>query len=445
MNDITIICNHNTEVFLKDVKGFDVSSNPFLSYAFLSVYLKYYPKGNFYFFNIYERGRLIAIIPMECTVDSRLMNLKYFRFIGYRQFNYEQYICNDDNIKRVHCIFIDYLEKQSYCSIINYYDINNSSLLYKVLSNETHKKKQLSLYQCPCLRFTNNFDDFFKEVYPASKKRTELKKFQKKLAEVGDFRIINISNHKLYQNYKQYIDQIYRVHAERFAKVYATSFFGSPKMRPYYSELIESLLKYEKGYISLLLMDEVVIAFIFCLTNGETLIDWIPAFDPAFSKYSLGIVQYKMLFEEMCAPSVPYKVFDYSKGSSVYKRKWAKEETINYQFIIQTSKQNLISQIVYYFEKTKFSFKCYLREKGVLEMVKDKLGMFLSHFKDNNKINGKVETSIIEASAPTFHYSDYITYPVEVRRNILDSMYQGAKLVDITLQNGIISIKMSKS
>ena len=60
-----IECYHELDKFLDTLKSFDVSYNPFLSYAFLSVYLKYYPKGNFYFFNVYEDDRLIAIIPFE--------------------------------------------------------------------------------------------------------------------------------------------------------------------------------------------------------------------------------------------------------------------------------------------------------------------------------------------------------------------------------------------
>ena len=87
MNNIKVICYHEVDKLLNDVKQFDVSENPFLSYAFLSVYLKYYPQGNFYFFNILEDEKVIAIIPFECTFESSILRVKKFRFIGYRNFN----------------------------------------------------------------------------------------------------------------------------------------------------------------------------------------------------------------------------------------------------------------------------------------------------------------------------------------------------------------------
>lgn len=429
-----IECYHELDKFLDTLKSFDVSYNPFLSYAFLSVYLKYYPKGNFYFFNVYEDDRLIAIIPFECTFESKVLNIKKFRFIGYRQFNYEQYICDDKDMDKIHNVFMTYLEQQKYSVVLNVYDINNASPLYNILDKEKRANKKLALYSCPCLHFTKSFEDFFKTVYTSSKKRSELKKFQKKVADLGDFKIINIEDKASYDANITYLNQIYKVHSERFAGVYATSFFGSEKMRPYYSDLIRSLMYGGKGHISLLILDEVVIAFIFCLTNGKVLIDWIPAFDPAFAKYSLGIVQYKMLFEEICNQG-KYELFDYSKGSSVYKRKWAKEETINFQFLINLSRWNPFAWLLYVIDKAKFSFKVYLRNKGVLSLVKHKLGELLSFVHRDKKIASTLKIKTIasqEESTFKFNYSELNDLPVEDREAILSALYQGRKVISVS-------------
>ncbi|MBQ9558570.1 MAG: GNAT family N-acetyltransferase [Bacteroidaceae bacterium] len=445
--NIKITCHHSKEEFLESLKSFDISSNPYGSYAYLSVFLKHHPKGNFYFFNIYEEERLLAIVPFECSLDSSLLNVKYFRFVGYMQAtNYEQYICRDEDMEKVHNIFVNYLSEQKYKVLINYYDINTSSPLYPVLKESPLRKSANQLYTCPCLRFTDNFDDFFKTVFPTSKKRAELKKFQKKLSEIGNFRILNINDKASYEQNKKYIDQIYRVHGERFARVYATSFFGSPKMRPYYSELIESLMEEGKGFLSLLLMDEVVIAFILCLTNGETLIDWIPAFDPAFSKYSLGIVQYKMLFEDMCTPNVPYKIFDYSKGSSVYKRKWAKEETSNYQFVTHLPNWNIFSICLFLIETSRFRFKCYLRERGILRKVKHIIGAFLAWKRRGNEARSefeKVYSPNMEKDIKPFKYEEILNFPVSVREEILNAIYSGEQLISIQ-QEGSKTIAVFK-
>lgn len=436
-----IECYHDVDKFLATLKKHDVSENPFLSYAFLSVYLKHFPKGNFYFFNIYEEDLLIAIVPFECTFESGLLSIKKFRFIGYRQFNYEQYICRDNDMDKVHQIFMMYLESQNYSVVLNVYDINSASPLYSILDNETRLNKKIALYSCPCLHFTKSFDDFFKTIYSSSKKRSELKKFQKKVSELGEFKILNIEDLESYAKYQQYLNQIYKVHTERFAGVYATSFFGSERMRPYYSELIRSLMHDSKGHISLLILDDVVIAFIFCLTNGKVLIDWIPAFDPAFARYSLGIVQYKMLFEDICNQG-KYELFDYSKGSSVYKRKWAKEETLNYQFIMNLSKYNPIASFVYLIDKYKFSFKVYLREKGVLSFVKHKLGEILAWKNKGTQKKANLKVTNIENYEGTdykFNYATINNFPVETREAVLSALYQGKRVVSVNETEVIIS------
>lgn len=431
-----IVCYHSTDEFLTKLKEFDVSSNPFYSYAFLSVYLKYNPKGKYYYYDIKDAdGELIGIAPFECTMDSALLNTKKLRFLGYRDLNYCGYICKESDFAEVHLAMMSYFAEQSYTTLLNYYDINDGSPLYEIIDNDKCCYSKNKLYACPCLRFTENFDDFFKEAFKSSKKRTELKKFQKKLAEIGDFKIVNVKDKADLEHNRSLVEQIYKVHSERFADVYATSFFGSESMRPYYSDLIESLMADEKAYLSLLVMDDTVIAFIFCLTNGRVLIDWIPAFDPAYSKYNLGTVQYKMLFEEMCQPDSPYTLFDYSKGSSVYKRKWAKEETANYQFLLKSRNGGLFASLFGWTDKLKYSFKCWLRDHGVLHKIKDWMGSVLLFFSKKEKTM-LPDIKYVDATSESsnefrFVYSQIRDLPVATREEVLTAIYSGARVVGV--------------
>ncbi len=431
---INIKQNDSVEQFLNELRLFDVSENPFLSFAFLNIYLKYNIE-KYYFYYIYNDEKIIGIAPFECTFDSSLLGIKKLRFIGYRKLNYCGYICLENDCEEVHHSMMEYFSNLSQIIIFNYYDINDSSPLYEILIKDKNCFSKNKLYVCPCLRFTDNFDDFFKEVFKSSKKRTELKKFQKRLSDIGNFKIININDINDLKKNRYLIEQIYKIHSERFANVYATSFFGSESMRPYYSELIESLMIDKKAYISLLVMDEIVIAFIFCLTNGKELIDWIPAFDPAFSKYNLGTVQYKMLFEEMCKPDSTYTLFDYSKGSSVYKRKWAKEETANHQFLLKSKRGGMIASIICWIDKQKFSLKCTLRNYGLLSKIKDLIGrvrLILSN-KNSSELS---EVKYVNAEDYCdinykFNYSTIRNLPVNVREEVLTGIYSGAQVLKV--------------
>lgn len=415
-------------LFLEHLSSFDIAENPYQSYAFYSVFFKNNSSNNYVFYELHEDGRLVAIIPVDCYGHS-ITGVTKMRFIGYRNFNYQQYICRDEDVARVHDTFLQHIKAKKV--VFNYYDISDATKLYSVLDESKLVKAKVQLYCCPWIRINNDFETFFKETFTSSKKRTELKKFQKRLGELGDLRLINVNDEESYKQNIKYLDQIYRVHKERFANVYATSFFGSESKRSYYSELIGTLMKYKKGYISLVVLDDVTIAFVFCLANSRMLIDWIPAFDPAFSKYNLGTVQYKMLLEELCNNS-KIEVFDYSKGSSVYKSRWAKENTYNYQFIVNTCPSNLFCIIQAFYEKCIFEFKTYLRNKGVLSWAKHKIGsiramMYKEKVVDSNVIVEHLPKE--ESRTPIeFHYKDIREYPVTIREEILSSIYKGESI-----------------
>lgn len=439
---ISITEYKDTALFLEHLSTFDIAENPYQSYAFYSVFFKNNSSNNFIFYELHEDGKLIAIIPIDCY-GRNILGVTKMRFIGYRKFNYQQYICRDEDVERVHNAFIQHIKTKRV--VFNYYDISDATKLYSVLDGAKLVKAKVQLYCCPWIRINNDFETFFKETFTSSKKRAELKKFQKRLGELGDLKLINVYDEDSYKQSVKYLDQIYRVHKERFANVYATSFFGSESKRPYYSELIETLMKYKKGYISLVVLDEVTIAFVFCLANTKMLIDWIPAFDPAFSKYNLGTVQYKMLLEELCNNS-QIEVFDYSKGSSVYKSRWAKENTYNYQFIVNTCPSNVFCILQAWYEKCIFEFKTYLRNKGVLSLIKHKMGSVRAMMHKEKVVESKVSVHHLQKKdgiAPIeFHYKDIREFPVPVREEILSSIYRGESVCGYSNEGDLTIVKM---
>lgn len=431
--------------FLEKLSKFDICDNPYQSFAYYSVYFEFYKSHRYRFFDVLDdNNQLLGIVPLQCY--KRLFGVELLRFIGYGQFNYEQYICRKDDTELVHQLFINYIKTQKKPVIIDYFDINNTSPLYELLDTEIAKKTIIQLYGCPLVDFKEeSFDDFFKNAFKEAKKRTELKKFQKKLESIGNLRICNVKDKDSYMKYEKYLPCMYRVFAERFAGVYATSFFSSPSMRPYYEKLIKTLVEHRKGFISLMLMDDTLIAFIFCLANHNTLIDWIPAFDPAFSKYNLGTVQYKMLFEEICSDN-SYEYFDFSKGSTVYKKKWSKNETFNYQFIVNYAPKNLIASMMYAIYKSFFQFKTKMRNNGMNDKIKHLIGSFQKTGKHGSSQYAVVTIEEIDTSpiCNTFKYSDLIAYPVNVRMEILNRMYAGFRLDDIAISGNTYTIRISK-
>lgn len=440
-----IIEYKSSSEFLDKLATFDVCENPYQSYAFYSVYLEFFGGGKYRFFDVYnDEEQLVGIVPLQCY--KKLLGVELLRFVGYGQFNYEQFICKKENTEFVYKIFTNHIKTRKKPVVIDYFDINNTSPLFELLAKEKLKKTIVQLYGCPLVSFKDdNFDDFFKNAFKEAKKRTELKKFQKKLEGVGDLKICNIKDIDTYNLYKKHIPKTYRVFSERFADVYATSFFSSESMRAYYDKLILTLMEHEKGFISMMMLDDILIAFIFCLANHNTLIDWIPAFDPAFSKYNLGTVQYKMLFEGICADK-SYEYFDFSKGSTVYKKKWSKDETYNYQFIINFSPKNVIASLMYVIYKTFFRLKTRMRNNGMNGKIKFLLGSLRNLGKKEQKKMMGVNIIEVDATSSnkTVSYSEVVHLPVGVRKEILDRIYSGWRLVELCIEKNVVTAKMSK-
>lgn len=440
------IIEYSSEVeFLEKLKDFDICDNPYQSLAYYAVYFEFNKCARLRFFDVYDgANQLIGIVPMQCY--KRIFGVELLRFVGHEHFNYEQYICRKEDTEFVHNTFMNYIRNRKKPVIIDYYDINNSTALYLLLEKESTKKTSIQLYGCPIVDFKEgSFDDFFKNAFKEAKKRTELKKFQKKLEGIGNLQMFNIKDAETYKEFEKYLPDMYRVFSERFADVYATSFFSSPSKRDFYDKLIRSLVEDKKGFISLLVLDDTLIAFIFCLANDNTLIDEIPAFDPAFSKYNIGTVQYKMLFEDIYKDK-SFEYFDFSKGSTVYKKKWTKSITYNYQFIINFAPKNLIASMMYFNYRSFYHFKTWMRNNGVNKKIKNLIGYFQNKRKNNPSHKALVDIEEVTASntGKVFNYSDIVNLPIHVRMEVLNQLYSGSAIEDVLFNNNKATIKISK-
>lgn len=430
-----VTSSSNYKEFLKIYKSFDVIDNPCQSYEFYDIFLKNEKNhDNYFFVYIYDsQNTLCGIVPLK--KERKVFGITFYNFVGYRKTNYLGYICKDNNLEYVHKEFINFLLSNQKSYIINYYDINSTKKLYELLCNDNRVSQKIELYYCPITTLTRNFESFFKEKIKESKKRSELKKFRKKLNMLGDVKLVNIYNKETYDMYNCYIDQIYKIHNERFENVYTPSHFSDNKKRSYYDELFKRMAFSNKLFMSFLLLNNSVISFIYCLRNEKALIDLIPAFDPAFAKYNLGTVHYKELFEYLCTDT-KFEYFDFSKGVSPYKTRWTDITTKNYQFLVPIN-INFIGKIYLKLERNYFKLKSKMRKTGILKKIKFILGNFI---KEDNKTDKNYETAIInyiDVNNVTFenHVQDNVDIykkikylSVEQRKQILNAVYDGKKV-----------------
>lgn len=410
--------------FLLSLKNNNLSDNAYLSYEYFSVLCRYHkPASNEFICFVVknENDQIVGYLPLV----KRHLD---FVILGYRYSNYLGYICKEGDVKYVDDEIKKYIKINHRSFVVTYYDINDRYALFKILKDD--KKAQCSfLYNCPFCETTDTFENVFSRQIAKAKKRTELRKFRNKLDLVGKIEFLDIDNKDSWEKGKKYFNQIFKIHKERFSGVYIPKDLSLNCNTEYYAELFENLVTEGKAYLSLLLLDEHVISFVYSVVSDRIIMDWMPAFDPAFTKYNLGTVHLMHILNYACANE--YRVFDFSKGDGTYKDRWANGSTKSYMFVRRFS-SSLLAIIKMSIVYSLFSFKGYLREKGVLRKVKKILGRNTEIIQPIDNVDAYPFISSAENDSCCdmieFSYPLVMNETVEIRKNALDRIYNGEKL-----------------
>lgn len=426
--------------FLDILKNFDVSINSYMTYDYFVIYSSYYKDyvGKFTAFLVFDNNEIIGIIPL---IKRKLDYI----ILGYRASNYLGYICTNEKLNYVDLQFRKYLKSKNI--VITYYDINSYTKLYTLLRNDKYCKMNF-LYNCPYCKVNESFDELFKRQIKKSKKRTELRKFKMKLNLVGNIQILHIDTYEKWEKYKVYFNQIFSIHRERFAHVFVDPKLSLSSNEIYYTKLFERLIKVNKVYISLMLVDETVISFVYTIISDGVIMDWMPAFDPAFKKYNLGTIHLMEIIKYACE-SDRYRVFDFSKGDGIYKERWANGQTENYVFVRRFN-DSIISKFKQKIARAPISIKSGLRKRGTIGRIKKFLG---THKRERSSNILENEESIISycnsveefEGYDDFKYALLKKYSIKIRQEILNFIYDGIDVKISSEENKIEKIFVNKS
>lgn len=415
-----VYITHDTDEFLSILQHADYSENAYLSYDYYRVYLKYFPPSNLTCFYVKDdEGKVIGLLPLT-------KNRACYDIVGYRASNYMGYICDKKNVERIDAEISLYITQHHSGMVINFYDVNTAAPLYPILDKQKWTSK-VYLYDCPFVDVAQPFETLFLTQVTKSKKRAELKKFSNKLDNVGKVELINIDDEKSWKQYGYLIKNIYPLHKARFSDVYIPSELCLYKNENYYTELFESLVTKEKALLSLLTVDGVVVSFLYTVVSDGIVMDWMPAFDPAFAKYSLGTVHLMKMLEYLCKQD-KYRILDFSKGAAVYKERWAKGKTDNYMFVRRYS-CSPVSLLQSWRITQPIKLKNYLRKKGVLDKIKDML-VIIQRNKETVSARQDGQYRIVEELPEDAHiipatYDQISQTPFDIRQDILTAIYMG--------------------
>lgn len=358
------------------------TSNVFMSVEWLEAWWKYIGFGKFLeILLVWEEEHLIGYIPLYYK-KIKLTNIRQYFFIGHRTSNRIEICAKEGQESSVLMAAINYFEQLRCPVLLHLIDINSASPSFQILNKYLPCTKGIQgsafpLYPCPHAKLSDDWETFFRTVVPKSKKRTELRKFERKLSSLGKVSFTVVTNPDVL---KVVFPRMVQIHTARFRKTTNKSMEGVQKR---FIEEISFKLLGHGLHISMVTLDDELISFVIGAKIGETFVDCIPAFDPIFQKFSLGHVHLMYLMQSLI--SERFKIFDFSKGDDIYKRKWANGETWNYLFVFNIN-PDFISRLYLWCKQKMLKVFLWGRKNGYNAKLKKVVGSFAWYLSSFQKL-----------------------------------------------------------
>jgi CelD/BcsL family acetyltransferase involved in cellulose biosynthesis len=298
--------------------------NPF---ADLNIYLSWldiYAAGKqLLVLKIMDGQKLLSYVPLYKKNNS-------VGWLGEGRVNYLDLIAREEDKLKVWPAVLEHLN-QKRIKTINLNNVSSLSATAQILQFHGFQKSEEKV--CPYLDVNPNIPwvEFYNSVLK-NKRRYEIRKTLEELSKLGEFKVVNKTRGEVTE---QNIEEIFALYRKRWAETWRKNL-----IKPEYFEYQKKLLKnIDNAYLSLAYLGDKLISFIFGFYKNGIFTDYIVAHDPEYMNYSVGNLHVAKLIEELFAKGL--KIFDFSIGEEVYKRKWAKAETWNYD-LLKTTRLNLL-------------------------------------------------------------------------------------------------------
>lgn len=279
-------------------------------------------------FVAYEHGSPVGYVAFE-ERRSLAQGLTY-RFLGHGTSNYLEPVVSPGREEEFWHALFTHMEAELGPAILDLIDLNSESPAHEALRRaRPSDHASVPLYPCPEARFVGDWDDTFRALVSSRKRRTEIRKFASRLEALGEVRFEVLNTMDGWAARPGLMDEMAELHADRFAGTLNTALAGDS------FETIRSGVGRSMGRganVSVLRADGVLVSFIIAFEAGRSLTDYVPAFQPALSRFNVGHVHLLHLLR--WATEHGFDRFDFAKGESSYKRKWSNAETWNYRHLV---------------------------------------------------------------------------------------------------------------
>jgi CelD/BcsL family acetyltransferase involved in cellulose biosynthesis len=406
--------------------------NIFFIFQWMTNWLEYFNNGyEVEVVSFFVNNELIGFIPL-CFIKNRIFNNIEYHIIGEGKSSYLHLPIIEQYKEVVYDKLIAYLKETGKNFNITFSDISSNSKDYDILNNlmKQYNGNRNELYCCPFANLNCDWNEFFLRHHENPEKKRKIRSLYRRLQKIGDISFIRINTPELLEKYYSYFLQTFEVHKLRFQNVINSSHYSDVRFKDFYINIIKDFSKLGILELSILCLDGDPISFILTFKQDNIIIDYLPAFDPAFSKYSLGHIHLMLLFEQLCNEG-NISIFDFSKGDGEYKRRWSDDAYNNYSFTFNVYKSKIFNMNLY-IKQLILKLKLFSRSQGWNIRIKKFLGR-LKNINNNFRKIEIVSSSISDTEKGLLEFKEFNYLLVkgldgEERKFIFEMLYHGDKV-----------------
>ncbi len=424
--------------YVMSISESELPHSAFSSPAFLETWWERF--GSCYeFFGLlgYTGNRLVAAMPLY-RASSRIRSP--WRVVGDTFYNVVSIPAIGSNLEPFLYSVVSYLGSDSRRGDLIICDVPDNSELFEILNRLGRLDY---LYECPFVDIGGKAPDVYAKVL-SNKRRAEVRRGRRRLDRVGSVSHLIIDGHDAAM-LAEILPYCIQLHGERFSETTNTSGFSEPRYRSFYETLLSRMVSRDEALLSVVLLDDIPISFVLGFINEKTFIDAIPAFDPAFAKFGLGHVNIALLLEELSERG--FEVFDFSKGNSVYKQKWATGSVNQYSAMIQVGSVPTVALIV---NNMLTRLKTFGRKKHINSRVKRALAWFRTiHTSNPYEVQITRDDSVGASHNSTewrtvSSYGQVRDWPCEIRREVMDDLYTIDEWAEFSESEEMVHVKLAR-
>lgn len=337
------------------------SYNPFLTWEWMYTWWLCYKSNltapQIQIICIYDQSKIVAIIPLYRFVRKVAgLEIRSLRILGdqFESTDYVDIIFLPEYKNELSEIIIELLTDFSEkFDELDFKGLLSDSFLYDRLeSNEKFQGYAETYKICPFITLPADFESFLQTLnnkfrYNFRRRDRQLKKDYNYTFE-ADNQIVDVESD---------LNDFFDLHLERKNSIGKKTKFRPEARKAFHLNLLKQLLPQKRAQFLYLKSGERKIAGLYVYSDQHFLYFFQSGFDPAFSKYSPGLVLLGRTIEY--AIENKFKYFDLMRGNEEYKLNWTNKNRILYRNVKAFS------------TKGKMLHKFYLGQKNLKRRIKN--------------------------------------------------------------------------